>query len=57
MKQRDASGDNREVELCLNDAADFFDWANPDIDVYVGIDKGDLDNIRDYLLPLFSFGG
>ena len=33
-----------------------FEWAQADEDLYVGIDREDVDYIREELLPLFSFG-
>ena len=56
VEQRDAYGDSHELTISLKDAADFFEWAETDSDLYVGIDREDVDYIREELLPLFSFG-
>ena len=56
IEQRDAYGDHHELTISLRDAADLFEWAETDSDLYVGIDRDDVDYIREELLPLFKFG-
>ena len=60
VQQRDEYGRTNSLTLSLRDvkdAADFFDWAySSDEGLYVGIDRDDVNYIRDELLPLFSFG-
>ena len=60
VEQRNEYGDTHRLKLSLEDAreaADFFDWAySSDEGLYIGIDKEDVNYIRDELLPLFSFG-
>lgn len=60
VQQRDEYGRTNSLTLSLRDvrdAADFFDWAySSDEGLYVGIDREDVNYIRDELLPLFSFG-
>ncbi len=60
VQQRDEYGRTNSLTLSLKDvkdAADFFDWAySSDEGLYVGIDRDDVNYIRDELLPLFSFG-
>ncbi len=56
VQQRDAYGDSRELQLSLKDAADILDFPATDDDLFIGIEKDDLDYIRKELLPLFSLG-
>ena len=44
------------MTISLKDAGGIFEWAETNSDLYVGIDKDDVDFIREELLPLFKFG-
>ncbi len=59
VEQRDEYGRTNSLKLTLRDvedAAGFFDWvSSTDEGLYVGIDRDDVNYIRDELLPLFSF--
>ena len=55
VAQHDAYGNSGELELSLKDADYYFEWAVTDKDLYVGIDRDDVEHIRNEILLLLSF--